>query len=71
MGLNFGQSLSEEVFENPVYNLQFHELFSKFSVFHKVKENFVKSQRSKKTKKNFDSNMRTLYLDTEYNASVK
>ena len=51
MGLNFGQSVSEEVFESPVYNLQFHELFSKFSVFHKVKENFVKSQRSKKTKK--------------------
>ena len=38
MGLNFGQILSEEVFENLVNNLQFHELFSKFSVFHKVSE---------------------------------
>ena len=42
MGLNFGQSVSEEVFENPVYNLQFHELFSKFLVFHKLKEHFLK-----------------------------
>ena len=33
MGLNFGQSVSEEVFESPAYNLQFHEFFSKFSVF--------------------------------------
>ena len=34
MGLNFGQSLSEEVFENLVNNLQFHQvhIFQIFSL---------------------------------------